>query len=111
MKVFLKVVLTVVIVLSVLHVGLWFLRRKVHRKYATASLLQYRIALVMYEDEHGHYPNELSYEALKGFMGSANFGETVWGWPFHYELTTNGYTLVSAGYDRKLGTKDDIVGQ
>ncbi len=79
------------------------------------------LALDLYEEDNGRYPNEL-HDLLKEPGDAANWRgpyikkgipKDPWGNPYSYRFpgtyNSDSYDLFSVGHDRKEGTEDDVV--
>ncbi len=67
-----------------------------------------RIALELYREEEGEYPNVLEEILLKKGITERSVIEDAWGRDYQYHKLGTGYVIFSKGRDGKPYTSDDI---
>ena len=72
------------------------------------GLKNIQTALELYKSEFGEYPETLEELLIKKGITRKDIIEDAWNRKYYYLKIDDGYTLFSAGKDKKYHTKDDI---
>ncbi|MGQ9615787.1 MAG: type II secretion system protein GspG [Spirochaetota bacterium] len=67
-----------------------------------------QVALELYKEEHGEYPDLLEEIIIKKGITDRSVIKDAWGREYQYHKLGTGYVIFSKGYDGKPYTEDDI---
>ncbi len=97
-------------IIAIIFLYQYYQKSVVNKDKTSAELIEIRNALYLYKEGFGIYPNRLV-ELAKSRPLREVWLTDAWGNAYQYNLNENNtsFKLISAGYDGKLGTTDDIV--